>query len=328
MNSASEQRTCKMTGSTSRNGVTYRVIAVADEGQRIDNYLLRVLRGVPRSRIYRLLRRGEIRVNKSRVPPAYRLNAGDELRIPPVSIQETGVLRPSPALQVIRRLEEMILYEDGSLLVLNKPSGMAAHGGSGIEFGIIEALRALRPAQHDLELCHRLDRETSGCLIVAKRRSALRNLHSQFRQRRVQKQYVALVSGQWERRLRLIDAPLTRRVLSSGERRVEVNFKAGEPSVTAFEIEQSFNHATLLLAMPRTGRTHQIRVHCAYAHHPVGNDEKYGSPAFNAALHGMGLERMFLHARQIIFEDPQSGRTLNIKAPLDPALQHVLEALN
>ena len=303
--------------------VTHRLISADEAGQRLDNYLARLLRGVPHSRIYSMLRRGEVRVNGSRAAPSVRLQAGDRLRLPPVSLPPPAAA-VVPGAALLRQLEGRILHEDGSLLIVNKPAGLAAHGGSGLECGLIEALRALRPGLECMELCHRLDRDTSGCLIVAKGRAALRSLHEQFRQRRIAKRYLALVSGSWERRLRRLEAPLRRRRLPSGELRVEVSFRAGEPSVTAFEIVQAFGTATLLAAMPRTGRTHQIRVHCAYAGHPVGNDDKYGDERFNAELQAQGLRRMFLHAQRIAFEDPRSGRRLKIEAPLDQELQRIL----
>ena len=300
-----------------------RRISADEEGQRLDNYLARLLRGVPRSRLYSMLRRGEVRVNGSRAAPSCRLQAGDELRLPPVRLPPPAAAAV-PGAGLLRQLEGRILHEDRALLVVNKPAGLASHGGSGLECGLIEALRALRPEHEFLELCHRLDRDTSGCLIVAKGRAALRGLHEQFRQRRIAKRYLALVAGSWERRLHRLEAPLRRRRLPSGELRVEVSFRTGEPSTTAFEIVQAFGTATLLAAMPRTGRTHQIRVHCAYARHPVGNDDKYGDERFNAELQARGLRRMFLHAQRIAFEDPRSGRLLKIEAPLDQELQRIL----
>lgn len=310
-----------------RARVTYRVIGDDDEGVRLDNYLARILKGVPRSVIYRILRRGEVRVNKGRAQPSYRLSPGDEVRIPPLEVREDLPAVPSSNLRVVRNLEGQIIYESDTVLVLNKPSGIAAHGGSGIEFGLIEALRALRPQNRFLELAHRLDKETSGCLVVAKRRSALRNLHEQFRQRTVKKRYLALVEGRWERKVNLIEAPLKRRVLRSGERRVGVDFKEGQPSATAFEVEEYLEGATLLSALPHTGRTHQIRVHCAYAGHPVGNDAKYGSEAFNSRLQALGLMRMFLHAHKISFDDPSGGGTIRLEAPPDRDLLSIIEKL-
>ena len=308
-------------------GVTHRRISGDEAGQRLDNYLARTLRGVPRGLIYRILRRGEVRVNGSRAAPSCRLAEGDDLRLPPVRVSAGPVTVPSSNLRLVRDLERRVLFENPALLVVDKPAGMAAHGGSGIEFGLIEALRALRPEEAFLELCHRLDRETSGCLIVAKRRSALRHVHEQFRQRAVKKRYLALVSGRWDRRVRLVEAPLVRNVLRSGERMVEVDFKNGQPSATGFEILEPLDGATLLAALPHTGRTHQIRAHCAYLRHPVGNDAKYGDREFNGRLHELGLGRMFLHAFRIGFENPEDGRPLKVEAPLPEELAAVIGAL-
>ncbi|MGN0908294.1 MAG: 23S rRNA pseudouridine(955/2504/2580) synthase RluC [Succinivibrio sp.] len=312
---------------TESHGVTYQTATADDEGQRLDNYLARSLKGVPRSMIYRILRRGEVRVNKGRVSPSYKLAEGDVIRIPPVTVSKGPVTIPSSRLHLVQDLKDRILFENDGILVVDKPSGLAAHGGSGIEFGLIEALRALRPDQRFLELAHRLDRDTSGCLIVAKRRSALRDLHEQFRQRQVHKRYLTLVPGRWDRRQNLISAPLVRNELKSGERMVMVDFKNGQPSSTGFEIVEEFPDATLVAAMPHTGRTHQIRVHCAYARHPVGGDDKYGDKEFNEYLRRNGLHRMFLHAQRITFSNPEDGSPLKIEAPLPRELEAILEVL-
>ncbi|HIV54806.1 MAG TPA: 23S rRNA pseudouridine(955/2504/2580) synthase RluC [Candidatus Anaerobiospirillum stercoravium] len=313
---------------TTQFKVTYHTAGEDDAGQRLDNYLARVLKGVPRSMIYRILRRGEVRVNKGRVSPSYKLQAGDEIRVPPVRVSTGPVTIPSSNLQLVQDLKERILFENELLLVVDKPAGLAAHGGSGIEFGLIEAMRALYPNERFLELAHRLDRETSGALIICKRRSALRNLHEQFRNRVVKKRYLTLVPGKWDRRVNLINAPLVRNELRSGERMVEVNFKEGAPSSTGYDIVESFGEsATLMAAMPHTGRTHQIRVHCAYVKHPVGGDDKYGSKEFNAWLKSHGLHRMFLHAFRISFIDPASGRQVKVEAPLPPELEQILTQL-
>lgn len=305
--------------------VTYNEATENDDGQRLDNYLARVLKGVPRSMLYRILRRGEVRVNKGRVSPSYKLRQGDIIRIPPVTVTEGPVTIPSSNLHLVQDLKDRILFENEDLIVVDKPAGLASHGGSGIEFGLIEALRALKPEERFLELAHRLDKETSGCLIVSKRRSALRNLHEQFRQRVVKKRYLTLVPGKWDRRIKLVDAPLIRNELRSGERMVEVNRKLGDPSSTGFEIVESYEGATLVAAMPHTGRTHQIRVHTAYVKHPVGGDEKYGDKEFNAYLRSIGLKRMFLHAFKITFKNPKDGSTLKIEAPLPFELEQALE---
>lgn len=308
--------------------VQYQTATADDAEQRVDNYLARVLKGVPRSMIYRILRRGEVRVNKKRVSPSYKLQEGDEIRIPPVRVSTGPVTIPSSNLHLVQDLKNRILFENELIIVVNKPAGLAAHGGSGIEFGLIEAMRALYPEERFLELAHRLDRETSGALIIAKRRSALRNLHEQFRNRVVKKRYLTLVPGKWDRKLNLINAPLVRNELRSGERMVEVNFKEGAPSSTGFDIVESFGtEATLMAAMPHTGRTHQIRVHCAYVRHPVGGDEKYGNKEFNAHLKSLGMHRMFLHAFKISFIDPVSGRMQKVEAPLPAELEQILTVM-
>lgn len=308
-------------------GVTYRTADENDDGQRLDNFLARILKGVPRSMVYRILRRGEVRVNKGRVSPSYKLKEGDVIRIPPVRVSEGPVTIPSSNLHLVQDLNERILFEDENIIVVDKPAGLAAHGGSGIEYGLIEALRALKPELPYLELAHRLDRETSGCLIVAKRRSALRNLHEQFRQRVVKKRYLTLVPGKWDRKVKLVEAPLKRNELRSGERMVEVNFRDGQPSSTGFDIVEELSDATLVAAMPHTGRTHQIRVHCAYLRHPVGNDDKYGDKEFNAYLHSIGLKRMFLHAFRITFLNPKDGRIMKIEAKLPKELETAVDVL-
>ncbi len=307
--------------------VSYKKATFDDENQRLDNYLARTLKGVPRSMIYRILRRGEVRVNKKRVSPSYKLRVGDEIRIPPVRVSTGPVTIPSSNLQLVKDLKDRILYENELLMVVDKPAGLAAHGGSGIDFGLIEAIRALYPHEPFLELAHRLDRETSGALIIAKRRSALRNLHEQFRERVVKKRYLTLVPGKWDRRVKLIDVPLIRNELQSGERMVLVNFKDGAPSATGFDIEEVLDNATLVAAMPHTGRTHQIRVHCAYAKHPVGNDTKYGDKAFNKRLNDLGLNRMFLHAYRITFIDPKDNNLVKVVAPLPKELALAVEKL-
>ncbi|MCR5084616.1 MAG: 23S rRNA pseudouridine(955/2504/2580) synthase RluC [Succinivibrionaceae bacterium] len=302
------------------SGVSHHGIGPEEAGQRLDNYLARLLRGVPRSMIYRIMRRGEVRVNGCRAAPSQKLVAGDTVRIPPVRVSEGPVTIPSSNLALVQDLASRILFENDLLLVVDKPAGLAAHGGSGIEFGLIESLRALRPGAPFLELAHRLDRETSGCLIVAKRRSALRALHEQFRERVVRKRYLTLVRGDWDRRDTLVEAPLLRNELRSGERMVVVDRRQGQPAATGFDVVERLRGATLLAALPHTGRTHQIRVHCAYLGHPVGGDRKYGDDAFNAELSGLGLSRMFLHAQRIAFTDPDSGAALKVEAPLPAAL--------
>lgn len=295
------------------------------QGQRIDNFLRTYLKGVPKSLIYRVLRKGEVRVNKKRVKPDYKLQAHDEVRIPPLKVSEPQEV-PSVKLSKVASLEHCILYEDELLVVINKPSGMAVHGGSGVSFGVIEALRALRPEQKFLELVHRLDRDTSGCLLVAKRRSALTALHEQLREKQVDKRYHALVSGQWPDSRNKVKAPLRKNILKSGERMVSVAGD-GKASETRYRVLEHFEHASLVEAFPVTGRTHQIRVHCQFAGHAIGGDDKYGEQAFNLAMQAKGLQRLFLHAYSLSFLHPKSGERKTIIAPLDPQLSQVLENL-
>ncbi|MCL7821198.1 23S rRNA pseudouridine(955/2504/2580) synthase RluC [Pasteurella multocida] len=301
-------------------------ISEDEAGQRIDNYLLAKLKGVPKSLIYRILRKGEVRVNKGRIKPEYKLQANDIVRVPPVRVSEKEHAPISTKLNKVSQLEKQILFEDECLLVLNKPSGIAVHGGSGLSFGVIEALRTLRPDARFLELVHRLDRDTSGILLVAKKRSALRSLHEQLREKTVQKDYLALVRGQWQSHCKVVKAPLLKNELSSGERIVRVS-EQGKPSETRFSIEERYEYATLVKASPVTGRTHQIRVHTQYAGHPIALDDKYGDKHFDEQMTQLGLTRLFLHAFSIRFEHPKTGETLRINAPLDPEMKKILGAL-
>ncbi|ATO33676.1 Ribosomal large subunit pseudouridine synthase C [Dickeya dianthicola] len=306
--------------------VQFLTVSAEEAGQRIDNFLRTRLKGVPKSMIYRILRKGEVRVNKKRIKPEYKLLDGDELRIPPVRQSEREESAVSASLDKVSALADCILYEDDYLLLLNKPSGTAVHGGSGLSFGVIEALRALRPEARFLELVHRLDRDTSGVLLVAKKRSALRSLHEQLRSKGMQKDYLALVRGQWQSHCKAVQAPLLKNVLQSGERIVRVN-NEGKPSETLFKVEERFDCATLVRASPVTGRTHQIRVHAQYAGHPIAFDDRYGDREFDAQLAGTGLKRLFLHAQALRFEHPHTGETLRIEAPLDAALRYCLQTL-
>lgn len=294
------------------------------EGQRIDNFLLGFLKGVPRSYIYRILRSGEVRINKGRVKVGYRLRIGDRVRIPPVRMSERP--QPRPAARLLERLEPKILYEDDRLLVLNKPSGLAVHGGSGIHFGVIEAMRLLRPDQRQLELVHRLDRDTSGCLLIAKRRSALRTLHELLRNNRVDKRYLALLAGHWSQDRVEVNAPLRKNTLKSGERIVRVD-PSGKPALTRFQIRQRFADSMLAAVKLLTGRTHQIRVHAAYQGSPILGDEKYGDELANRRMRNLGVKRLFLHAESIGFHWPGEERELVVKAPLDPELEALLKRL-
>ena len=301
-------------------------ISEDEAGQRIDNYLLAKLKGVPKSLIYRIVRKGEVRVNKGRIKPEYKLQCGDVVRIPPVRVSEKTQSPISSKLNKVARLEQQIIFEDDCLLVINKPSGIAVHGGSGLSFGVIEGLRALRPEARFLELVHRLDRDTSGILLVAKKRSALRHLHEQLRVKTVQKDYLALVRGQWQSHVKVVQAPLLKNELASGERIVKVS-PEGKPSETRFSIEERYPTATLVKASPVTGRTHQIRVHTLHAGHPIALDDKYGDKDFDAEMRALGLNRLFLHAASIRFEHPKTGETLRLNAPLDEKMKAILKKL-
>jgi len=309
-----------------RPKVRFITIDSEDAGQRIDNFLLRTLKGVPKSHLYRLLRKGEIRVNKKRTKPVYKLVVDDILRIAPIRVSEKTD-NVSTGLSIVANLEKQILFEDDRLIVINKPSGMAVHGGSGLSFGLIEALRALRPEARMLELVHRLDRDTSGCLVVAKKRSALRHLHEQLRNKKVQKFYHALVKGHWPTKLTRVTEGLRKNDLKSGERVVIVDNVNGKESETRFRVMQRYRGATLVRAFPVTGRTHQIRVHCQCNNHAIAMDAKYGHQIFDAEMKSKGLKRLFLHAASIEFNHPATEQRIKIEAPLEPSLERLLSKL-
>lgn len=303
-------------------------IDISDDeaGQRIDNFLLSKLKGVPKSMIYRIIRKGEVRVNKGRIKPEYKLLEGDQVRVPPVRVAERETAPVSAKLDKVAALADCILYEDESILVINKPSGTAVHGGSGLSFGVIEGLRALRPEARFLELVHRLDRDTSGILLVAKKRSALRALHEQLRLKQMQKDYLALVRGNWQSHTKVVQAPLLKNILQSGERIVRVSSE-GKPSETRFKVEERFENATLVKASPVTGRTHQIRVHTLHAGHPIAFDDRYGDKQFDSQLADTGLKRLFLHAYALKFTHPKSGEEMRVVAPLHNDLNQCLKVL-
>lgn len=303
----------------------FRTVDEDYAGQRLDNYLLRELKGVPKTRIYRALRKGEVRVNKGRVKAEYRLKIGDMVRIPPIRVPAPTEIPKVPNYWA-KQLEEGILYEDDGLLVLNKPSGLAVHGGSGLNFGMIECLRQLRPDDRYLELVHRLDRDTSGCILVARKPAILRELHRQLREKKMDKRYLGLVRGNWPKSCRLIDAPLEKNIVQSGERMVRVS-QEGKRSTTNFSIEQRLSGATLIEARPITGRTHQIRVHTKHAGFPLLGDLKYSDDKGEAFAREIGLKRLFLHARSLSFSLPEKGR-LELSAPLDSDLENVLDRLS
>lgn len=307
-----------------RTEVQHFEVSAEEAGQRLDNYVHRRLAGVPRSRVYRVIRKGEVRVNGRRAGPETRLQPHDRVRIPPVRVAPPAEVG-KPSAQLCARIGEAIVYEDARLLVLDKPAGIAVHGGSGVSFGIIEALRALRPDE-SLELVHRLDRDTSGCLLVARDRGALRTLHALIREGGFEKRYLALIKGKWELGAKRIDVPLRTDARVGGERTVRTA-SSGKPSVSEFRPLQFFGKAATLMEITlRTGRTHQIRVHAQHAGHPVAGDLKYGDAAFNEELRALGLERMFLHAHSLSFAWPQ-GAEFSVNTPLPPELAAVLDEL-
>jgi 23S rRNA pseudouridine955/2504/2580 synthase len=295
------------------------------EGQRIDNFLTRLLKGVPRTHIYRLLRTGQVRINSTRVDATYRLQIGDRVRIPPVRTAQPNLRNVAPTTggAASRDLEHAILFEDEHLLVLNKPAGLAVHGGSGISRGAIEELRRLRPKHRFLELVHRLDRDTSGVLLLAKKRSALLALHRDIRNGAMRKFYWLLVSGAWPWARREITSPLEKFLLPGGDRRVKVSAE-GRAAHTLFVRNQSVGQFSLLEAELLTGRTHQIRVHVAHCGYPIAGDDKYGDFALNKVLARQGLKRMFLHAARVQISHPATGETLVLEAPLAPELSAYL----
>lgn len=305
--------------------VSFIQVSADQAGQRIDNFLSSRLKGVPKSRIYRLLRKGEVRVNKKRIKPEYRVAAEDMVRIPPVRTAQPPKL-PVAGAGLRHVLATSVIYENDDVLVVDKPAGLAVHGGSGINLGLIEALRQMRPDQKYLELVHRIDRDTSGCLLVAKKRSALRALQTQFREGRIDKHYRALVRGSWPRKLTHIEAPLTKNTLPSGEWLVRVD-KVGKPASTLVTLLEAYAGASLLDVCLETGRTHQIRVHCQSVGHPLAGDSKYGDEAFNGSMRALGLQRMFLHAVEVVFALPGRADKISVRAPQPTELNRILERL-
>jgi 23S rRNA pseudouridine955/2504/2580 synthase len=308
------------------NGLSKESVTLVeiDEGsceQRIDNFLCKHLKGVPKSHIYRILRSGEVRVNKKRIDQTYRLQMGDQVRIPPVRVAEPEQREYVPA------VEFPVLYEDDALLIINKPSGTAVHGGSGVSFGVIEQLRSARPQAKFLELVHRLDRETSGVLLLAKKRSALVAMHEIMREGNSDKRYFALVLGQWKNVKQHVKLPLHKFDTPQGEKRVMVR-EDGMASHTIFTLQKAWASFTLLEAQLKTGRTHQIRVHLSHLGFPIAGDDKYGDFARNKELMKQGLKRMFLHAHSIAFKHPLTAEPMSITAPLPPELQSFLDKLD
>jgi 23S rRNA pseudouridine955/2504/2580 synthase len=303
-----------------------KVVVDADAaGQRLDNFLLASLKGVPRSHVYRLIRSGQVRVNSGRAQASYRIKLGDRIRIPPIRRAEQSAPKLEPG--GLEWLKERIVYEDARVLVLDKPAGLAVHGGSGVALSCIEALRSLRPELKSMELAHRLDRATSGCLLVAKRRSALRSLHALLREGRIEKRYLALVRGAWPEGSTRIEVPLVT-THRPGEARVKVGHP-GKLATSEFRLlERVGAEASFVEIFIGTGRTHQIRVQAAHAGHPVAGDDRYGDREFNARLERLGLRRMFLHAHSVAFAWPDTGAEVSVSVPLPEDLRRVLDVLS
>lgn len=291
-------------------------------GQRIDNFLFNQLKNVPKSRIYRMLRGGEVRINKKRIKPSYKMQLNDVIRIPPVWIEASSNINKKPGSNLTKLLLDSIIFEDNRILVINKPAGIASHGGSGISFGVIEILRAAREDLKKIELVHRLDRDTSGCLVLAKRRSALRELHKLAYYGKILKKYLLLVKGQWKSGERVVELPLFKNQLQSGERMVIVK-EDGKKSKTIFRPVKIGEHVSLLEAELKSGRTHQIRVHISSIGYPIAGDEKYGDKEFNHKIRDLGLKRLFLHAEKISFYWA-TGERVEFVAELDDKLKEIL----
>ena len=310
----------------SKDSVTYISIDEQANGQRLDNFLLRILKGVPKSHIYRIIRAGEVRVNKGRIAVDYRVQVGDCIRVPPLRISTKLSTLPKVTDTVAAQHILPIIYEDDALLVINKPAGLAVHGGSNVSFGLIELLRKQRPETPFLELVHRLDRETSGLIIIAKKRSALVALHHAMRNHQIEKRYLAMVPGTLSKPRYAVKLPLLKYLLPTGERRVRVA-EEGQFSHTIFTQKASFLLYSLVEAELKTGRTHQIRVHLASISLPILGDDKYGDFALNKQLPGLGLKRMFLHAHHLTFQHPLTQETLSLKVSLPDELQQFMDNL-
>ncbi|MEN9429157.1 MAG: rRNA pseudouridine synthase [Pseudomonadota bacterium] len=304
----------------------FLTITENEDGQRLDNYLLTKLKGAPRTLIYRIVRTGEVRVNKGRIKPEYRLQIGDIVRVPPLRLSEVAEpATPSP--QLSQSLTDRILYQEHGIIAMNKPTGLAVHGGSGVAYGLIEALRAIYPTKEFLELVHRLDRDTSGLILVADKRSILRHLHEQLRDGKMHKVYVALLAGNLKGANHKVTAPLDKTNLASGERVVRVS-REGKAAETHFKVIERFENCTLVEAKPLTGRTHQIRVHAQFLGHPILGDDKYCPNEKNKeAKDKYGLNRLFLHARDLTFKLPNEEAPVKLHCPIAPELNQVLETL-
>ena len=315
-----------MTDDTSSQAARFLTITENEDGQRLDNYLLTKLKGAPRTLIYRIVRTGEVRVNKGRIKPEYRLQIGDIVRVPPLRLsEEAAPATPSP--QLSQSLSDRILYQEHGIIAMNKPTGLAVHGGSGVAYGLIEALRAIYPTKDFLELVHRLDRDTSGLILVADKRSILRHLHEQLRDGKMHKVYVALLAGNLKGANHKVTAPLDKTNLASGERDVRVS-RDGKAAETHFKVIERFENYTLVETKPLTGRTHQIRVHAQFLGHPILGDDKYCPNEKNKeAKDKYGLNRLFLHARDLTFKLPNEEAPVKLHCPLAPELTQVLETL-
>ncbi len=301
--------------------VSFQTVDEFSEGQRLDNYLLKHLKGVPKSHIYRVIRKGEVRVNKGRKKAEYKLQLDDVVRIPPIRVSESGQVEASDNLKQL--LTDSVLYEDKGLLIINKPSGLAVHSGSGVTIGVIEALRSMY--KDPVELVHRLDRATSGVLLIAKKRSVLKNLHEQLNKHQMEKRYTALVKGAWSKKRHTIDAPLYQ-----NSRYTVVDAK-GKEAISHFQPLKNFHQqdfeASLVEVLIETGRTHQIRAHAKHANHPIAGDDKYGDPSFDQKIKDKGLKRLFLHAHQLTFTNPLTNEIQKVQAPLTQDLQDFLDRL-
>lgn len=302
-----------------KSNVEHFIVPRDYEGQRIDNFLITRLKGVPKSRIYRLLRKGEVRVNKKRISAFYKLMPGDDVRLPPIFLEEKAKFVP-PSKSTTSLLTSRILYEDENLLIINKPSGMSVHAGNTVRVGVVEALRHHYPKHPDLELAHRLDSETSGCLILAKKKRILRELHTLLREGQMTKIYWALTKGKWKRSEVHVNLPLQKDYRDGGKHVVEVS-EEGKSALTIFNPLKVFKEASLVEVRLMTGRTHQIRVHAAHQGHPIAGDDRYGDPEFNKLVRHLGLKRMFLHARSIDFTLPSLNQHITVIAPLDTELE-------
>jgi len=311
---------------SSKRGVIFEEVSLDYAGQRLDNFLMSRIKGVPKSMVYRIIRKGEVRVNKGRTKPDYKLKQGDLVRIPPVRVKEEAKVENVPD-KMAHDIESAILFEDDYLIAVNKPRGMAVHGGSGISLGLIEALRVIRPDVRRLELVHRLDRDTSGVILVAKKRSVLIALHDMLQKKSgIQKRYWALVYGVWPKHTKDVKVPLLKNELKSGERVVRAS-QEGKPCHTRYSLERRFNGYTLVNAEPVTGRTHQIRVHCQFTGHSIVGDEKYATDDELKQAKKAGARRLFLHAKSLRFIHPQTKEKLNLEAPIDDAFESFLNKL-